>query len=202
MKSRMILAVVAGLLVGLAMPAGAQQQEQRQQPPMDPMMQEYLEKYATPGEHQKHLAMLAGTWTTTTKFSPAPGAPVQESTGMAENKMILGGRFLQTTHHGDFGGMPFEGTGVAGYDRYLNRYVETWVDNFGTMVLVSDGACDGTGKLRTVIARFVDPMTKKPTTMRSVYRVQDADHYVLEMYTQSGTDPEFKVMEIAHTRKK
>lgn len=198
MNSRIGVGVLAVLLAGGAVVARAQESAQQ----MDPQMKEYMEKYAAPGEHHKHLEMLAGTWTTQTKFWPAPGAPVMESTGIAEHKMILGGRYLQTSYRGDFAGMPFEGTGVAAYDRFLNRYIETWVDSFGTMVLVSDGMCDGTGKVRTLTARFVDPMTQKPTTMRSVYRFQDADHYVLEMYTQSGNDPEFKVMEIAHARKK
>ena len=198
MNSRIGVGVLAVLLAGWAGVARAQEPPQQ----MDPQMKEYMEKYAAPGEHHKHLEMLVGTWTAQTKFWPAPGAPATESTGRAEHKMILGGRYLQTTYEGDFGGMPFAGMGTVAYDRFLNRYIETWIDNFGTMVLVSDGACDGTGKLRTVTARFADPMTQKPTTMRSVYRILDADHYVLEMYTQSGNDPEVKVMEIAHTRKK
>ncbi|MFQ5663294.1 MAG: DUF1579 domain-containing protein [Terriglobia bacterium] len=192
------------LLVALAPLAAAQEPVNKQEAksPMEQQMQEYMEKYAAPGEHHKHLERLVGAWTTQAKFWPAPGAPVMESTGAAEHKMILGGRYLQTSYRGNFAGMAFEGTGVAAYDRFLDRYIETWADNFGTMILVSDGTCDGSGKVRTLVARFVDPMTKKPTTMRSVYRLQDADHYVLEMYTQSGTDPEFKMWEIAHTRKK
>lgn len=163
-------------------------------------MAAYLRTYAAPGEHHKHLEMLAGTWTTEVKFWPAPGAPAMESTGRAEHRMILGGRYLETAYEGSFANMSFSGRGTAAYDRYLGKYVETWVDNFGTMVLVSEGSCDGTGKVRTLLASYVDPMTQKPTTLRSVYRIPDADHYVLEMYTRAGEAPEFKTMEIAHTR--
>ncbi len=169
---------------------------------MEEQMAAYLRAYAAPGEHHEHLKMLAGTWRTEGKFWPAPGAPAIESTGRAQHRMILGGRYLETTYEGEFENMSFSGRGTAGYDRYLGKYVETWVDNFGTMVLVSEGTCDGTGKVRTLVASYVDPMTQKPTTMRSVYRIQDADHYVLEMYTRSGEAPEVKTMEIAHTRAK
>ncbi|MFQ5724628.1 MAG: DUF1579 domain-containing protein, partial [Terriglobia bacterium] len=196
MRSRVLLVVVVGLLLGWAAPLRAQEQT----PQMDPQMMEYLEKYAAPGEHHQHLEMLAGTWTTQATFWPAPGAPTMESTGIAEHHMVLGGRFLQTSYRGDFAGMPFEGMGIVAYDRFLNTYVETWVDNFGTMVLVSKGTCDGTGKVRTVTASFTDPMTGQPTQMRSVYRIVDADHYVLEMYAPAPDGNEYKVMEIAHTR--
>ncbi len=195
MPSRVLLVVLVGLLLGWAAPLRAQEETQ-----IDPQMMEYLEKYATPGEHHKHLEMLAGTWTTETRFWPAPGAPALESTGQAEHTMVLGGRYLQTSYRGDFAGMPFEGMGIAAYDRFLNTYIETWVDNFGTMVLVSKGTCDGTGKIRTITADFIDPMTGQPTQMRSVYRFLDPDHYVLEMYSRGPDGEEWKTMEIAHTR--
>ena len=169
---------------------------------MEQQMKEYMEKYAAPGEHHKHLEMLAGSWTAQTKFWPAPGAPAMESGGTAEHKMVLGGRYLLTSYQGDFGGMPFAGMGTAAYDRFLGKYIETWIDSMGTMVLISEGTCDGMGKIRTITAKFVDPMTQKPTTMRSVYRIVDADHYTLEMYNQAPGQEEFKVMEIAHIRKK
>lgn len=199
MKVRLFLLVC--LLVGLAGFLAAQEAEQSPASSMEQQMKEYLEKYAAPGEHHKHLEMLAGTWTTATKFWPAPGAPAMESTGTAEHKMVLGGRYLQTSYQGEFAGMPFAGMGVAAYDRLLQKYVETWIDNFGTMVLVSEGTCEDGGNVRTVRAEFVDPMTQKPTTMRSVYRFTDPDHYTLEMYGPGPDGSEVKMMEIAHTRK-
>jgi len=166
----------------------------------DQQMAEYMEKYATPAEHHHHLEMLAGRWTTRTTFWAAPGAPPTESTGAAEHKMILGGRFLVTSYKGNFMDTPFEGMGLAAYDRYRNKYVETWVDSMGTMVLVSEGACDGTGKRRTVTAEFTDPMTGADTTFRSVYRIIDEDHYVLELHSSLPDGGEFKIFEIAHSR--
>ena len=194
-----VLVLLLGTMTASGQQAGAQPDAKTQ---MEQQMKEYMEKYAAPGEHHKHLEMMVGSWTTQARFWPAPGAPVMESTGTAEHKMALGGGFLLTSYQGEFGGTPFEGMGTAAYDRYLGKYVETWIDSMGTMVLVSEGSGDGTGKVRTVTAKFVDPMTQKPTTMRSVYRIVDADHHKLEMYSQTPGQEEFKIGEIAYTRKK
>ena len=40
--------------------------------------------------------------------------PMVESS-TAEAKMILGGRYLEFTHTGSFGGMPFEGRAIEAY---------------------------------------------------------------------------------------
>ncbi|MGH9804260.1 MAG: DUF1579 domain-containing protein [Candidatus Acidiferrales bacterium] len=190
--------VVALLLLGVlaALPAAAQESQQD----MDAMMQEYMEKYATPGEHHKHLEMLAGKWTTFSRAWFVPGTPAQESRGTAEHKMVLGGRFLQTSYDGEFAGMPFAGTGMVAYDRYKQKYVETWGDTMGTMILVSEGTCGGEGKVRTMQAEFDDPMTKRHSTMRSLYLVQDANHYTLEMYGPGPDGKEYKIFVIEHTR--
>ena len=57
-------------------------------------MMEVWKQLATPGEPHKLFATLAGSWTTTTKEWMEPGKPPTESTGTAEMKMLLDGRFL------------------------------------------------------------------------------------------------------------
>jgi hypothetical protein len=183
----------------------AAQQEQPAPPTpeqMDAMMKDYMAKYGTPGEHHEHLKATEGRWKTVTKVWAAPGAPVQESKGTAVHKMVMGGRYIDVSYKGDFFGQPFEGSGRAGYDRYQKKYVDTWGDSMGTMIMVSEGTCSEGGKKRTMTAKYDDPFTGKPTVMRSVFTIQDPDRFLLEMYTQAGSDPEFKMMEIHHTRVK
>jgi len=57
------------------------------------MMEQYT-KLAAPGEPHKLLASLAGSWVTTTKEWMEPNKTPTESTGSAEMKMLLDGRFL------------------------------------------------------------------------------------------------------------
>ncbi|MGH9532596.1 MAG: DUF1579 domain-containing protein [Terriglobales bacterium] len=177
---------------------------QQQAPPtpeqFEAMMKDYMAKYGSPGEHQDHLKATVGRWSTVTKMWPAPGAPPEESKGAAVHKMVMGGRYLEVSYKGNFLGQPFQGSGHAAYDRYKKKYVETWMDTMSTMVMVSEGQCSDGGKTRTMTASFDDPMTGQPTVMRSVYTFQDPNHFLVEMYTKAGSVPEFKMMEIQHTR--
>ena len=76
--------------------------------PRDPQAEmERYKKLATPGEPHKLLASLAGSWTTKTKEWMEPGKPPVESTGSAEMKMLLDGRFLQQEYSGQMMGQAF-----------------------------------------------------------------------------------------------
>src|SRR5262245_66697115 len=80
---------------------------------MDPQaMMEVWKKLATPGEPHKLFASLAGSWTTTTKEWMEPGKPPTESTGTADMKMLLDGRFLYQEYNGQMMGQPFSGIGI------------------------------------------------------------------------------------------
>ena len=171
-----------------------------QETPSPEQMMEIMKKYATPGDHHKHLDWLVGTWTTKSTFWPAPGAPPMESTGKARHSSMLDGRFVRVTYEGDFGGQPFTGEGTVGYDKFKNKYVESWQDNFGTMMLTATGDCDGQGKVRIMRGDVDDVMTGKPSWMRSVYRFDGPDRYTLEMWGPGPDGNEIRMFEIVHTR--
>ncbi len=206
MKHRSALFALA-LIPALAFALAAQQPKPQEQPPMDPAAMEAMMKYATPGEHHKHLEAMIGTWDTKSRFWAAPGAPPLESAGKARHTSILGGRFIQTTYEGDMAGQPFTGQGTVGYDKFKNKYVETWMDNWGTMTLYSTGECDGQGGVRIMRGDVDDLMAPppagqagKPSWFRSVYRFDGPDRYTLEMYGPGPDGNEFRMLEIVHTR--
>jgi len=72
---RFLLALILTLGSGLA----------AQEAPSTQQMTEIMTKYATPGEHHRHLESMIGTWTTRSTFWTAPGAPQLESTGKARH---------------------------------------------------------------------------------------------------------------------
>src|SRR5689334_16391259 len=84
-------------------------------------------KYANPGKPHEYLKAMEGTWTSHSKMWMDEKSPPQESTGTSENKLIMGGRFLQQDYHGQMMGKAFEGMGVTGYDNVKNKYVSTWI---------------------------------------------------------------------------
>ena len=171
-----------------------------QETPSPEQMMEIMTKYATPGDHHKHLEWLIGTWTTKSTFWMAPDGPPMESAGKARHSSMLGGRFVRVTYEGDFSGQPFTGEGTVGYDKFKNKYVESWQDSFGTMMLYATGECDGQGKVRIMRGDVDDLMAGKPSWFREVYRFDGPDRYTLEMWGPGPDGKEFRVFEMVHTR--
>lgn len=171
-----------------------------QEMPSPEKMMEIMTKYGTPGDHHKHLEQMVGTWNTQSRFWMVPGAPPMETTGKARHKSILGGRFVKLTYEGNFAGQVFSGEGTVGYDKFKNKYVESWADNIGTMMVMATGECDGQGQVRIMRGDMDDLLAGKPSWFRSVYRFQGRDRYTLEMWGPAPNGSEFKMFEIVHTR--
>jgi hypothetical protein len=198
-KPRLFLVVALALAI---LPATAGEGEAEGAQGMTPEMMEMWAKVATPNEHHAHLARMAGTWNVHGKFWMQPGAPPTESGGMAQNQMILGGRFLQTEYTGDFMGESFVGMGLDGYDNLLEKHVGMWVDSAGTMMMQFVGECSEAGKVLKTKSEFLNPMNGEMTTMKGAITVVDDDKYTYESWNE-GPDGEFyKSMEITYTRKK
>ena len=70
----------------------------------------------TPGEQHKLLAKDDGKWTANTSMWTSLDASPMVIKSVATNKMILGGRYQETSFKCDFMGIPYEGTGTTGYD--------------------------------------------------------------------------------------
>ena len=169
------------------------------QPEMDEMM-EAMMKAGTPNEHHRALDVMAGDWTTEAWFAMAPGAPRDEHEGTAHNEWLMGGRYLGTSYEGKFGGMPFEGHGVMGYDNINGNYFTGWIDSMSTGLLLDKGQMSADGKTLTMGSEMKDPMGNMVKT-RSVTRIESKDRHVMEFW-HAGPDGEFaKVGEIAFTRR-
>lgn len=171
-----------------------------QQPDSAMAMQKWQE-YMTPGTAHQVLAKQAGDWTWTSKFWPAPGAPPEESSGTMTSRMMLGGRYLVEDWKGTAMEMPFEGHAINGYDNSKQQHFSVWTDNFGTGVSTSWGTYDEANRTITMSGSFVDPVTGREQTSRSVSRHVDDDHVIMEMYGPGPDGKEYKSLEIQTTRK-
>ncbi len=168
----------------------------------DAMMEAWA-KASKPGPHHAHLKPLVGKWNATAKFRPSPEAPWMESRSTGEYAWTMGGRFITQKVFGEpmMPEMPsFEGFGIIGYDNVTEKYQSFWIDNYGTMMMMAEGTCDATGKTFTFKGTFTDPMTGKPTWLKSVYKIESNDRITLTMYGPDPTGQEFRTMEIIHTR--
>lgn len=184
-----------------AAPAGEKKQEMKHEASHETMsaedkaMMDAWMKASTPGDHHKKLAGLEGTWNTNVKMWMKPGAPPEESTGTSENKMVLGGRYLQQSYSGSMMGGPFNGIGYTAYDNIKNEFVSTWIDSAGTGIMVSKG------NLMEMSGTVDDPVTGKPLAVKEKLTIADADHHSFEMWMPAPDGSMFKTMEIWYTRK-
>ena len=188
-------------LCGVAATSFVMAKEQKQEKQMDPQaMMETYQKLATPGAPHKQLATLVGSWTTKTKEWMEPNKPPTESTGSCEQKMLLGGRFLQQECTGDMMGQPFSGIGVSGYDNHTKKYVSTWMDSMGTGIYFMEGTASADGKTITQKGQYDDPLEGR-MKLRGVTKIVDNNTEIFEMYGTGKKGKEMKMMEIIYTRK-
>jgi Protein of unknown function (DUF1579) len=170
---------------------------------MDKAAQEKAWKeYMTPGTMQKMLAMYDGKWTAETTMWMDPKAPPTKSNGTCVNKMIMGGRYQESTFSGTMMNMPFEGKATTGYDNATKKFVSTWIDNMGTGIMYMEGAYDAKSKTMELYGKCTDPMTGNEMKTREVMTFTDANHQKMEMYMTMPDGSEMKNMEVNYTRAK
>jgi hypothetical protein len=169
--------------------------------PMDQeAMMELWKQLGTPGEPHKLFATLAGSWTTTTKEWMEPGKPPMESSGTAEMKMLLDGRFLYQEFNGQMMGQPFNGIGIDAYDNMTKKYVTAWMDSMGTGIFLMEGTASADGKTITLRGSHPEPGGGK-MTHRAVWKIIDANTQTFDMYGAHHGQKEMKVLEISYQRK-
>jgi hypothetical protein len=186
--------------------APAPAEGQAQAPAMDAETQAMMEawtKAATPGaEHAQLAEHFAGTWDVAMTFWMDAEAPPMTETGSATITAILGGRQLEQDFKGAFMGMPYEGTGMSGYDNVRKRYTASWNDNMSTSTMLSYGDYDAASNTYTYKSEMADPMKDGAMIpIREVVTIHGSDHHVMEMF-EPKDGKEVRTMRLEYTRAK
>jgi hypothetical protein len=196
--------ILSPILISLCMllvATNATTKEKKAGQPKDPQaMMELYTRLATPGEPHKLFATLVGSWTLKTQEWMEPGKPAVESTGSADMKMLLDGRFLHQELNGSMMGKPFSGIVINGYDNLRKKYVTAWMDNMGTGIFMMEGTASEDGKTITLKGKHEVPGGGY-MTHRAVWKIVDSDHQIFEMYGAHHGGKERKMLDIVYTRK-
>jgi hypothetical protein len=182
-------------------------QEKKKSAKKMPSEEEMMKRWQgtmTPGVQHKMLEECAGTWVAEIKmWMKGPSGEPMVLKGTSENKMVLGGRYLQQDVTSEMMGQPFVGTGFTGYDNFNKKYVGFWIDNMGTGMSTMDGVLDKGGKSVTMWGKMDDPMTgEKGKKVKYVTRFIDKDTQVFETYDVSAYGDKKPTMLITYKRKK
>jgi hypothetical protein len=165
-------------------------------------MQEMM-ALAQPGPEHKMLEKLVGTWEQTVKFWMKPGAEPSEMKGKSVNKMILGGRFLQSDVTGGEGEMKMEGLNVMGYDRRHKKFTTVGFDTWGTYYVTAAGPYDEKTKSIVMYGEDEEPTASITQKYDIIVRFVDDDTYINEIVFKDERTPdkkEFKMVEVTNTR--
>src|SRR5262245_14117777 len=153
----------------------------------------------TPGPGHARFEPMVGTWIAKTTMVMGPGAPAAVSEGVSDQRLILGGRYLEQHYRGSAMGMPFEGRGYTAYDNARKRYVGTWMDSFGTGMMHSSGKGKPSDKRIDFEAESHDPSGKK-MKIDCNHKLQDRDNHTSEEWTKRPGGKRFRTMLIEYSR--
>lgn len=154
----------------------------------------------TPGEEHTMLASQVGDWKEEITIWMYEGAEPVTNFANVKIEMILGGRFQQSFHYGDFMGMPFEGVGVTGYDNVSKKYHSTWMDNMSTGIMYSSGNMNVKTKSIEFLGEQADPITGKTMKIREILTWVSEGEMHMEMYSTPFGGKEFMSMKIIMKR--
>jgi uncharacterized protein DUF1579 len=207
MKLRMFLFTIA-ITAALALSISRTDAQDKSKPEAKASadMQEMMKKWAevaTPSEGHKALESLAGKWDIVTLvWGEGAGKPPSESKGSCETKWILDGRYLLEEMSSQMMGMPYKSMNIIGFDNYKKKYVMSYVDNMGTAIYTGEGKLDPANKVLTSFGKMDDFTTgERDKPVKYVTRVISKDKHIFEIYDEVGSSNEYKVLEIAYTRK-
>ena len=155
-------------------------------------------KWMEPTQEHADLAKSVGTWEVSANYYMVPGQALPFA-GVAVRKSILNGRFIEETFTCDFGGMPFEGHLLQGYDTNTKEFVHVWVDSSSPHIDIARG----TMKDGVLTTRSNGPdMTGAMRAKRSTMKVIGPDHTEMKMYQNDASGKEQLMMDMVYKRKK
>jgi hypothetical protein len=163
--------------------------------------EESLSDLTVPGEPHELLAGTVGDWDLSILIWATPDTEPVESTGSATGRWILGDRFVETTYEGEAMGRPFEALKIEGFEKATQEYVTTWRDNLGTHTMIFRGKCGITCEVRTMMADFVDPISKTALKIKGVTTLTEEEGYSYESFVVTSDGNTFKNMELVATKR-
>jgi uncharacterized protein DUF1579 len=200
MKGFYRIAAAMAVVLGLAVSTVAQEKEKA---PNDAVIAADMEKAMTPGEAQKKLDFLVGTFDVKIRTWLDPSKPPYESTATSVATWVLGNRYVQQMLAGYIAGATWTGIGYAGYDNVSKRYVATYMDTGSTGMEWYTGTMDASGKLAKMDATIADEVTGKPRTLEMRLSIAANGDHVTELWESDLNGGKMaKIMELQYTRKK
>ncbi|MCA9191610.1 MAG: DUF1579 domain-containing protein [Planctomycetales bacterium] len=165
-------------------------------------------QFPEPTPEHEVLKQDVGIWQASVKLwmgadgKTDPNADPTVSQGVETNR-LLGPFWVISEFKGDFGGLPFEGHSISGYDTKTKKYVGSWVDSVSPAAMHMSGTFDKSTNTLTSSTKGID-LEGNEVQGKSVVKYVDKDHRLMTMYElKAGTTDQYvRSMEIVYLRQK
>jgi hypothetical protein len=145
-----------------------------------------------------------GVWDAEVKFYMGGPDSVPAVSKAVETNEMIGDLWLLSRFEGDFGGAPFNGSALLGYDTEQERYVGVWVDNTSTHMATMVGDYDEVENTLTYDVESRNPVTGEPSQDTHILEYVDEDtrHFDMLVPSPTGGDELWRTMEVVYKRRK
>ena len=196
------------VLVAIALTCGALVTAQQSTPEQQKAMQQAMLEQMKPGPEHGTLAALEGKWSMDVVYRMGDG-PVMKARGVANNRMILGGRFLQSSATSKnpmgpgLGDPDVESLALYGFDRRTKQFTILGLDTMGTYWVSAAGSRTADASI-VMSGETLDDHAGSQEIRKydMVLRVVDPDTYVTEVIFKFANRPDLKLVKVTHRRMK
>jgi len=161
-----------------------------------------MDNAMTPGDYQKRLEPMIGSFDVRVLIWVDPSKPPIESSASAVSVWVLGNRFVQTMLVGGPSADAFNAIGYIGYDNAAKHYQAAWMDDGSTAMTLYTGGFSADGKSATVKASIINASTGKPTPLELRMSLGANGGHVTQLWGMGLGTKMFKMMELQYTRTK
>lgn len=163
-------------------------------------MAQAWQNFMTPGEMHQWMAKYSGTWEGDVNTYMDPANPTKDK-ATVHQKMDLNGLYQISDYSGNMMGMPFKGHGILAYDNAKKEFVNTWIDNLGSGIMLMHGTLDTTTNTLSLKGTQTDPVTGKDSPVREEIRYTDDNTQIFTLYGMGQDGKEEKFMDATFKRK-
>src|SRR5262245_47907991 len=165
--------------------------------PAGPESKQSSTAWASPGHEQ--LDLLAGSFKVE-RTTDIPGSATKRTTGVSENRWILGKRYLEFRGRDGEGDSAEESVWLFGFDVRRRAYFVLMVGSRGTNYVTLEGFYDTPARSFVLIGRAAGDGPGSGPKLRQVIRLEGKDQFVVETFVVPlGKLPQ-KVGQITYTR--
>jgi len=161
-----------------------------------------IEGAMTPGEGQKRLEPMVGSFDVKIRTWADPSSPPVESQATSISAWVLGNRYVQSMLSGYLHDEPFSGIGYIAYDNASETYQAAWMDTGSTGITWYTGSMGESGESAIMKANVTNPLTSKPSPIELRLSIAENGDHMSEVWGQGYGTETFKMMELRYTKTK